>query len=295
MILMEVWRIILPILLGGIIGYSTNYIAIKMLFRPHKAVYVGKWKIPFTPGIIPKNQKRLAGAIGDAVSGQLLTKEAVMESLNKTGEKYITKMAEGIYESESSLIDILPKEFESEKIFESVSTSLSENILEKAKQVDFESAIAQFTKETLDSLLTGSPMLAMLIGADMQNVVNDKLGNVVRMYLNNHGEEVLKGFILSYMREKADKPIREMISDKVDKDRLTEALLHTMRSMLSQHGAEMLDQIDIKGIVSQRIEAMKVDELEELVLSVMKQELQAVINLGAVIGAVIGIVNIFLL
>ena len=35
-------------------------------------------------------------------------------------------------------------------------------------------------------------------------------------------------------------------------------------------------------------------ELEALVLSVMKQELQAVINLGALIGAVIGILNIFL-
>ena len=291
---MSVWHIILPILVGGIIGYCTNYIAIKMLFRPHKAIYIGKWKIPFTPGIIPKNQKRLAGAIGDAVSGQLLTKDAVMESLDKTGEKYIMKMAERIYESDSCLLDILPKEFESKNIIESVSTSLSENILEKARQIDFESAISQFTREALDSLLTGNPMLAMLIGADMQNMVCDKLGNVVRMYLNAHGEEVLKGFILSYMRERADKPIREMISGKVDKDSMTEALLHTMRGAFSKHGAEMLDQIDIKGIVSQRIEAMEVDELEELVLSVMKQELQAVINLGAVIGAVIGIVNIFL-
>ena len=208
---MSVWHIILPILVGGIIGYCTNYIAIKMLFRPHKAIYIGKWKIPFTPGIIPKNQKRLAGAIGDAVSGQLLTKDAVMESLDKTGEKYIMKMAERIYESDSCLLDILPKEFESKNIIESVSTSLSENILEKARQIDFESAISQFTREALDSLLTGNPMLAMLIGADMQNMVCDKLGNVVRMYLNAHGEEVLKGFILSYMRERADKPIRELL------------------------------------------------------------------------------------
>ena len=39
---------------------------------------------------------------------------------------------------------------------------------------------------------------------------------------------------------------------------------------------------------------MDVRELEDLVLSVMKNELQAVINLGALIGAVIGTVNIFI-
>ena len=51
--------------------------------------------------------------------------------------------------------------------------------------------------------------------------------------------------------------------------------------------------MDIREITRQRIEEMKVDEVEHLVLSVMKKELQAVINLGAVIGAVIGVVNIF--
>ena len=57
MINMSVLHIILPIIVGGIIGYCTNYIAIKMMFRPHKAVYIGKFKLPFTPGIIPKIKK----------------------------------------------------------------------------------------------------------------------------------------------------------------------------------------------------------------------------------------------
>ena len=39
---------------------------------------------------------------------------------------------------------------------------------------------------------------------------------------------------------------------------------------------------------------MHVEELEALTMSVMKQELQAVINLGALIGAIIGIINVFI-
>ena len=50
-------------LIGGIIGYSTNYIAVKMLFRPLKPVKIGNYTLPFTPGIIPKRKDKLAEAI----------------------------------------------------------------------------------------------------------------------------------------------------------------------------------------------------------------------------------------
>lgn len=44
--------------LGGIIGYITNDIAIRMLFRPRQAKYICGIHIPFTPGIIPKEKGR---------------------------------------------------------------------------------------------------------------------------------------------------------------------------------------------------------------------------------------------
>jgi uncharacterized membrane protein YheB (UPF0754 family) len=60
---------------GAIIGYFTNDIAIKMLFRPYKALYIGKRKLPFTPGLIPANQERLAQRVSDTIMGSLLTPE----------------------------------------------------------------------------------------------------------------------------------------------------------------------------------------------------------------------------
>jgi uncharacterized membrane protein YheB (UPF0754 family) len=59
--------------LGGIIGYFTNDIAIKMLFRPYKAIYIAGRKVPFTPGLIPRNQERLAKNISNTIMGSLLT------------------------------------------------------------------------------------------------------------------------------------------------------------------------------------------------------------------------------
>ncbi len=44
-----------------------------MLFRPYKAIYIGKGKLPFTPGLIPSNQERLAQKVSDTIMGSLLT------------------------------------------------------------------------------------------------------------------------------------------------------------------------------------------------------------------------------
>jgi uncharacterized membrane protein YheB (UPF0754 family) len=73
--LATLWIYVAPPVAGAIIGYFTNDIAIKMLFRPYKAIYVGERRLPFTPGLIPANQERLAKRISDTIMGSLLTPE----------------------------------------------------------------------------------------------------------------------------------------------------------------------------------------------------------------------------
>ena len=73
--LVNFWIFLVPPLAGGVIGYFTNDLAIKMLFRPYKAVYVWGKQLPFTPGLIPTNQERLAKKVSDTIMGSLLTPE----------------------------------------------------------------------------------------------------------------------------------------------------------------------------------------------------------------------------
>ncbi|MGB3766420.1 MAG: DUF445 family protein [Phormidesmis sp.] len=71
----NLWIVLLPPVLGGVIGYFTNDIAIKMLFRPYKPRYFLGRRLPFTPGLIPSNQQRLATKISDVIMRSLLTPE----------------------------------------------------------------------------------------------------------------------------------------------------------------------------------------------------------------------------
>jgi uncharacterized membrane protein YheB (UPF0754 family) len=73
--LATLWLFLAPPVVGAVIGYFTNDIAIKMLFRPYRAYYIGQRRIPFTPGLIPRNQERLAKRISDTIMGSLLTPE----------------------------------------------------------------------------------------------------------------------------------------------------------------------------------------------------------------------------
>ncbi|WP_105615236.1 DUF445 family protein [Vallitalea okinawensis] len=72
--------IITPIV-GAVIGYSTNWLAIKMLFRPYTEKHIGNIKIPFTPGLIPKERERIANKISEAVGGYVLTEEVLNKEL----------------------------------------------------------------------------------------------------------------------------------------------------------------------------------------------------------------------
>ena len=78
---MNVLAILLPPVLGGIIALSTNWIAIKMLFRPHKEVRIFGIRLPFTPGLIPKERSRLARKLGEAISTHLLTPDVLAGKL----------------------------------------------------------------------------------------------------------------------------------------------------------------------------------------------------------------------
>lgn len=72
---------IAPPLVGAVIGYVTNAIAIKMLFRPLTEKRVFGLRVPFTPGILPMQRHKLAVNIGNMVSRELLTESIVRDRL----------------------------------------------------------------------------------------------------------------------------------------------------------------------------------------------------------------------
>ncbi|MCJ7840432.1 DUF445 family protein [Lederbergia sp. NSJ-179] len=82
------WTLLFMIVVGAIIGGFTNFLAIQMLFRPHRPIFIGKWQLPFTPGLIPKRQKELAVQVGKLVVNHLVTPESIQKKLSEPKLKH---------------------------------------------------------------------------------------------------------------------------------------------------------------------------------------------------------------
>lgn len=94
-------KIALSPIICALIGWLTNYLAVKMLFHPRKPMKI----LFFTlHGIFPKRQKALARNLGEMVQGELISHEDVTRLLED--ETFLNR----IREMADSYVDTLIKE-----------------------------------------------------------------------------------------------------------------------------------------------------------------------------------------
>lgn len=70
---------LLPPIVGALIGWGTNWLALKMLFRPVEPWKIGLWSIQ---GVIPRRQKALACNLGDMVERELVSHHDLAAALS---------------------------------------------------------------------------------------------------------------------------------------------------------------------------------------------------------------------
>lgn len=111
--------------IGAMIGWITNYVAIKMLFRPYKEINFGLFKIQ---GLIPKRKHEIAISIADTVQKELISLKDITNSLD--GDELEKRMGD--------MIDkILDEKLEGElvKKFPMLAMFMSEDMLKKIKNM----------------------------------------------------------------------------------------------------------------------------------------------------------------
>ena len=106
-------RAIVTVLGGALAGGLTNTVAIWMLFHPYRPPHFLGLRVGFLQGAIPKNQARLAAAVGRAVGKRLLTEDDLTRVLaapefREAFDQGLTRFLDGVLEVErGSLRDLL--------------------------------------------------------------------------------------------------------------------------------------------------------------------------------------------
>ena len=162
--------IIIP-LIGGLIGYITNYIAIKMLFYPYQPFFIFGFNCQ---GVFPKRQRLFAKKLGQLVANELLSMDELSDKLAEKlqDDEFIHFLEERIYETISNkLLNNYPMlqlflnaemlasitslfREDIQQILEHLSVRLKENLL---KEIDIavlvEEKVANFSVERLESII----------------------------------------------------------------------------------------------------------------------------------------------
>lgn len=313
----EVSYILAP-LLGGIIGYITNDIAIRMLFRPHKAKYLFGIKVPFTPGIIPKEKGRIASAIGGAISENLMSKDVLEKNL--LSDEMITKIRisiDSFFETQKNNqetvreflahyltandIDRLIRSLQ-EGLIEQVSTKLGEsNLGEQISEVVMEHVSSKLRIEGLD--LDIPQMLKSLIGSSLWGQVASLIEKPAKHYLakninqmlSANGPEIVGKLVDNGVDDISQLSMQKLLQGKeLQIAQATNTCIGLYRTIISEHLPRILEAINIPVVIESRINEMDMSETEKLIFQVMDKELKAIVWLGALLGTVMGCVNIFI-
>ena len=322
---MELSYIIAP-LLGGVIGYITNDIAIRMLFRPHTAKYIFGIHIPFTPGIIPKEKGRIAEAVGGVISENLMNKEVLEKYL--LSEDMVGKVRSAVDEfiatqqrNNETVLQFLGHYLSKEEI-DTISQNINQSITkqtyekladssvgEKVAHIAIDHVAQKLTIDGAQELLSGiggalgglGGMAAGLFGG---NIVAKFLGMLrepaehflaknINTMLRDNGEEIVSNMIGGEVDNFLNKPVSKLLEGH--EEQLAQAvntIESIYRSIITEHLPKILQSIDISKIVRERINEMDVNETEKLIFQVMDKELKAIVWLGALLGLVMGSVNI---
>jgi len=110
----ELVRALVAIGFGALAGGITNSVAIWMLFHPYEPPKIWRWRINFFQGAVPKNQPRLAAAIGRTVGNRLLTPEDLTETFAKPefrgafDERLGLFLGEVLHQERGSVRELIP-------------------------------------------------------------------------------------------------------------------------------------------------------------------------------------------
>ena len=290
-------------LLGGVIGYITNDIAIRMMFRPHQAKYIFGMKVPFTPGIIPKERFRIADAVGVSISENLMNREVLEKNL--LSEEMIRKISDG-YEHfiarqkvNNETLRAFLRHFLTDSDISAIqhdsgkdlAAQLHERLSSSSLSSMLSHAVIAHVKHKMDHGLMG------VLGADqifsfITGPAEHLLEKQVNQIISNNSEEIITQLVEQESEHLLDTKMCELLKGHDEQlAQLRQVLLDGYKTIITIHLPKILSTIDISSIIRDRINEMDMEESERIILEVMSKELRAIVWLGALLGCIIGTVN----
>lgn len=288
-------------IMGGIIGLITNGIAIRMLFRPLKAIKVLGLTLPFTPGLIPKEKPRIAKSLGDVVANNLLNEDVIKNGLlSPEMDDKITVAVNGLIAKKSTSDETLRELFYSfsgaergEQIITDVTSKVVGFSYERMVKMELGPLLSEIAVTEIVSNLQGS-MFAMLINENLISSAKVKMSEIIERMVVEKGEGILDSIFEKESTNLLDKRICDLYLEY--EDRIPEFVawvISTYHQLIDKNIGVLIHALDLSKLVEDQINGYDVLTFEKMILEIMKKELNAIVWLGGLLGCIMGLVMSF--
>ena len=164
-------QLLVMILISGAIGWITNWIAIKMLFRPHKEINLGLFKIQ---GLIPKRRAEIGSGIANIIQNELISVKDVISNIDR--EEFSKRLNSLIDEVLDKNLKKKVKEkfpllqmFFTDKVAKDVGNTIKDIVMENQEKI-FE-IFSNYAEENID--------FEVIISDKISNFSLDKLEEII--------------------------------------------------------------------------------------------------------------------
>ena len=166
-------QLLVMILISGAIGWITNWVAIKMLFRPHKEINLGLFKIQ---GLIPKRKSEIGSGIANIIQNELISVKDVIANIDR--EEFSKRLNSLIDEVLDKNLKKKVKEkfpllqmFFTDKVAKDVGNTIKDIVMENQEKI-FE-IFSNYAEENID--------FEIIISDKISNFSLDKLEEIITL------------------------------------------------------------------------------------------------------------------
>ncbi|MCL2805624.1 MAG: DUF445 family protein [Treponema sp.] len=302
---------IVPPIAGAIIAYTTNVIAIKMLFRPLREVRVLGIRLPFTPGILPRQRKKLAVSIGAMVERELLTPDILRRRLML--DEVREKILQSISYFTANILDKTPGQL-SENIenylkdripctIEKVYPVFCNSVMDFIRRDDIRRQIESKGRIILRAIILKlSSLQRFFISAGQYDqTLEEKMPEIIDDLCLSLENLLNETNVKNTLIDTASKAIGNMVSDKsktlremleIDEDykkKLDTYLFEKLVTAADSQIENILATINIKALVTDRIDSLDMERVERIILDVMSDQFKWIHIFGGILGFFIGL------
>ena len=298
------------VFIGTVAGGSTDAVAIWMLFNPKRKRFGFQ-------GAIPKNHARIARSLGRTVGERLVTPKDLQSELGRPElraafEVKLAEIIDSIIVSQDPLIDKVPPavvtalEGSMSSYLPVAMGNLGSFLGQPTTRVKMRNALRgmfnrfvvdlKFHERVLAKLMMSERKFDAIIDAIETDGVDQIVSLLDEPEIRDEIARTIHDALIAYLQ----KPISEIVANVAvtQEPEAGKKIAHSTAPLVWEwihtQLPSLVQRLDVQAMVERKVMAFSVDKVEDILRSVINNELRLIITFGYILGGFIGVGTYFL-